>query len=75
MAHVNKAVGRVRRRENSVLQGLGDDTLKRSKYLWLHNTSEPDEAAHIDRISIFTLQKRLLGGFPVLALGQLDRDQ
>ena len=45
MAHVSKAVDQVRRRENKVLQGLGDDTLKRSKYLWLRNASELDEAA------------------------------
>ena len=36
-AHLNKAVDDVRKEEHRELTGAGDDTLKKSKYLWLRN--------------------------------------
>ena len=36
-AHLNKAVDDVRKEEHRELMSAGDDTLKRSKYLWLRN--------------------------------------
>ena len=35
--HLNEAVDKVRRQENRQLTELGDDTLKRTKYLWLRS--------------------------------------
>jgi transposase len=35
--HLNEAVDKVRRKENRELSALGDDTLKRTKYLWLRS--------------------------------------
>ena len=36
-AHLNKAVDDVRKEEHRELMSAGDDTLKKSKYLWLRN--------------------------------------
>lgn len=36
-AHLNKAVDEVRREEHRELMAAGDDTLKKSKYMWLKN--------------------------------------
>jgi transposase len=36
MAHMNKAVDRVRREENTVLRAQGDDRLVGTKYMWLY---------------------------------------
>jgi len=36
MGYVNKAVDQVRRREHRELMAAGDETLKRTKYLWLY---------------------------------------
>lgn len=36
-AHLNKAVDNVRKEEHRELMSAGDDTLKKSKYLWLRN--------------------------------------
>lgn len=36
MGHVGMALDKVRRREHRELRSQGDDTLSRSKYLWLH---------------------------------------
>lgn len=37
MRHVVDAVDRVRKQEHRTLRGLGDETLKGTKYLWLHS--------------------------------------
>lgn len=37
MQHVGKGVDRVRKQEHKALTAQGDDTLVRSKYLWLYN--------------------------------------
>lgn len=36
-AHLNKAVDEVRKEEHRELMSAGDDTLKKSKYMWLRN--------------------------------------
>lgn len=37
MGHVGQALDKVRRREHKVLLSQGDDTLSKTKYLWLHS--------------------------------------
>lgn len=37
MTHMGKAVDTVRKREHRVLQQMGDETLTKSKYLWLYS--------------------------------------
>jgi transposase len=43
MQHVGNGVDRVRKQEHKVLLSQGDDTLKRSKYLWLYNPANMPE--------------------------------
>jgi transposase len=43
MQHVGKGVDKVRKQEHKVLLSQGDDTLKRSKYLWLYNPANMPE--------------------------------
>jgi transposase len=45
MQHVGNAVDRVRKQEHKVLRSQGDDTLTRSKYLWLYNPANMPEQA------------------------------
>jgi|GEM_PF-1628901 len=45
MQHVNEALDRVRRQENKALRAVGDDTLVRSKYLWLQGAHGMSEEA------------------------------
>jgi transposase len=44
MSHVTKAVDTVRKTENRALVAAGDDTLLRTKYLWLTNKENVPEA-------------------------------
>jgi transposase len=37
MTHIGKAVDTVRKREHRALQQMGDETLTKSKYLWLYS--------------------------------------
>ena len=48
MQHMGEAVDRVRRGEHRALRALGDETLTRSKYLWLYG-AENVPAHHEDR--------------------------
>ena len=46
MKHMNEAVDKVRKTEHRRLQAEGDDTLQRTKYLWLYaeeNLPEPHQ--------------------------------
>jgi transposase len=45
MQHVGKGVDRVRKDEHKVLLQAGDDTLTRSKYLWLYSAENMPDAA------------------------------
>ena len=45
MQHVGKGVDRVRRQEHKELTSQGDDTLVRSKYLWLYSAENMPAAA------------------------------
>ncbi|MFZ6813791.1 ISL3 family transposase [Undibacterium sp. Rencai35W] len=45
MQHVGNGVDRVRKEEHKVLLQEGDDTLKRSKYLWLYSAENMPAAA------------------------------
>ena len=38
--HLNRAVDMVRRNEHRMLSGDGDDRLKKTRYLWLYNSTE-----------------------------------
>jgi len=43
MAHIEKAVDMVRKREHRELSGIGDDRLKGTKWMWLYNSENlPD---------------------------------
>lgn len=44
MMHMEKAVDKVRKREHRELSGMGDDTLKGTKWMWLYNRENvPDK--------------------------------
>jgi transposase len=45
MRHVVEAVDKVRKQEHKALKSAGDDTLAKSKYLWLTNPANMTEAA------------------------------
>ena len=45
MQHVGKGVDRVRKDEHTILMSQGDDTLVRSKYLWLYSAENMPAAA------------------------------
>jgi transposase len=45
MQHVSKAVGRTRKDEHKALRSQGDDTLVRSKYLWLYSAENMSVSA------------------------------
>lgn len=45
MQHVGRGVDRVRKQEHKALTAQGNDTLARSKYLWLYNAENIPEAA------------------------------
>lgn len=58
MQHVGKGVDRVRKQEHKVLTAQGDDSLVRSKYLWLYNAENVPAKAreHFDQIRLGNLK-------------------
>jgi hypothetical protein len=55
MKHMTEAVDRVRKAEHRRLQGDGDETLKRTKYLWLYSEENVPEAAREKFAALRTL--------------------
>lgn len=47
---LNEAVDHTRRDESAELAGQGDDTLKRTRFLWLHGTVPDDRKQHFESL-------------------------
>ena len=45
--HLNQAIDKVRRQEHKILSSQNDDTLKKSKYLWLKGFENPSEEKQV----------------------------
>lgn len=45
---LNEAVDKTRREESAKLAAKGDDTLKRTRYLWLHGQTPEDQKEHFE---------------------------
>ena len=47
---LNQAVDHTRRDESAELAAVGDDPLKRTRFLWLHGTVADDRKQHVESL-------------------------